>query len=104
MQATKDPAWLVMRLTGLVTNLSAMPASLEALPKLTVRDGRGNEVSPRQVVATSLPPEAGALSSLAAGAGARLALAFDVAAADQAFVLMVRSGELTAGEEVLVPL
>jgi len=104
MQATKDPAWLVMRLTGLVTNLSAVPASLETLPKLTVRDARGNEVSPRQVAAASLTPEARALSSVDAGAGARLTLAFDVAAAQQELDLMVRSGELTAGEEVLVPL
>jgi hypothetical protein len=100
MQAGKDSAWLVLRLSGLVTNLNAAPASLEALPKLTVRDSQGREVSPRQVTIT---PEAGSASTLAPGASTRLTVAFDVAATEHAFDLLARSRELAPGEEIIVP-
>jgi hypothetical protein len=101
MQASKDPAWLVLRLAGSATNLSSTPVSLEALPKLTIRDSRGREISPRQVMAA--PEEPGSGSALAPGGSARLNLAFDVAASERAFDLLARSRDLAPGEEIVVP-
>jgi len=108
MQASKDPAWLVMRVAGLATNLNSAPASVETLPKLSVRDAQGREVSPRQVTITQagaapVKPEAGPITVLAAGSTARLTLAFDVAATEAAFDLLARSRELAPGEEIVVP-
>jgi hypothetical protein len=107
MQAGKDPAWLVLRLAGLVTNLNSAPASLDALPKLTVRDSQDREISPRQVavtpMTTPLKLEAGASATLAPDASARLTVTFDVAATEQAFDLLARSRELAPGEEIVVP-
>jgi len=101
MQATKDPAWLVLRLTGLATNLSLAPVSLEALPTLTVRDSQDHEISPQQVAATPVNAQSG--SALAPGGSARLSVAFDVAASERAFDLLARSRELEPGEEIVVP-
>ena len=113
MQAGKDPAWLVLRLAGLVTNLNSAPASLETLPKLTVRDSQGRETSPRQVTAAQaapvpagtkpLKPEAGAPLALPPAGSARLTVAFDVTATEHVFELLARSRELTPGEEIVMP-
>ncbi len=101
MQASKDAAWLVLRLVGMATNLSSAPVSLEALPKLTVRDSQGREISPRHLAAAPVVPGTG--SALAPGGSARLNVAFDVAASERAFDLLVRSRDLEPGEEVVVP-
>lgn len=103
LQASKDPAWLVLRLAGLATNLTSAPASLEALPKLTVRDALGREISPRQVAVTPVKADGGATAALSPGAGVRLTAAFDVAATERAFDLVARSRELAPGEEIVVP-
>ena len=102
-QAGPDPAWQWLHLAGVATNLAAAPLALETLPKLTLRDGRGQEVSPRQAAVTPLHAEGGALAVLAPGASARLAVTFDVAAAEGGFDLVVRGRELAPGEEVVVP-
>jgi hypothetical protein len=103
LQATKDPAWLALRLAGLVTNLNGEAASLEALPKLTVRDAQGRETSPRQVATLPVQPETGLVTALAPGASARLTVTFDVAATERVFDLIARSRELAPGEEIIVP-
>ena len=101
LQASKDPAWLVLRLVGMATNLSSAPVSLEALPNLTIRDAQGREISPRQVMAAPVVPGTG--SALAPGASARLNVAFDAAASERTFDLLARSRDLAPGEEIIVP-
>lgn len=99
----KDSTRQIVRLVGTLTNISSAPGSVEHLPRWGLRDARGQEVAPQQVVTSPIGAKDGSRLVVPPGASASLTLAFDAGAMERTFDLLARSRELSPGEEVVMP-